>query len=315
MPRYRVYGMTMATDHPLSVPLPASDDPADLRFEVSETAPDEIDVDRMAPTYAEGRRQDGRPHFAYHALGDRDVVRLIGAMDFHCWPDRIVCHLRVAEHRYLIEVALFGMVLSLWLERRGRLTLHGSTVVVGDRAIAFLSRQGGGKTSTVAAFVGAGPPLRADDLLVIARAEDRMVAEPGYPQLRLWPEQARHFVGTAEGYLTFHPAHDKRRVSLDERFGRFHAAPAVLGRLYLLRRSDRPDAGVVTRRLPAREAAIALVTHSYLPREMTPLGLQPARLAFIADMLRTVAVYELEVPLGLDELPRVVSAIEADLPA
>lgn len=320
MPRYGVYGITMATDHALGVPLPASDSPADVSFEVSETAPDAIDVDRMAPTYAEGRRPDGQPHFAYHALGDRDVVRLIGAMDFHCWPDRIVCHLRAPEHSYLVEVALFGMVLSLWLERRGRLTFHGSTVVVRDRAVAFLSRQGGGKTSTVAAFIRAGHALLADDLLVVGRAEDRMIAEPGYPQLRLWPEQARYFVGTAEGYPTFHPAHDKRRVTLDERFGRFQAAPAVIGRLYLLRRGDRPEAEVMARRLPAREAAISLVTHSYLPREMTPLGLQPARLAFIADMLHTVAVYELEVPLGLDELPRVVSHIEAehiepDLPA
>lgn len=311
MPRYRVYGTTLETEYPLSVPLPASDEPAALRIEVRDTAPDRVDVDGLAPTYAEGRREDGRPHFAYHALGDRDVVRLIGAMDFHCWPDRIVCHLRVPEHRYLVEVALFGMVLSLWFERRGRLTLHGSTVLVGDQAIAFLARQGGGKTSTVASFIAAGHPLLADDLLVLSRREDAVVAQPGYPQLRLWPHQARHFAGTAEGYPTFHPAHDKRRVTLDERFGRFHAAAAPLGRLYLLRRAEHPDAAVLARRLPSREAAIALVTHSYLPREMTPLGLQPARLAFIADLLRTLDVCELEVPQGLEQLPRVVSAIEA----
>lgn len=313
IPRYDVYGVTIGSDYPFAVPLPTSTSPVDLHFEVSEQPPDGTEIDQHAPIYVEGKRSDGRPHFEFYALEDRDVVRLTGAADFHLWPDRIHCHLVEPRHRYLVEVAMFGMIMSLWLERRGTLTLHGSTVVIGGEAVAFLSRQGGGKTSTAAACVAAGHALLSDDLLALERADGRVMAQPGYPQLRMWPEQARHFVGTDEGHPTFHPAHDKRRVMVGQGFGTFAASPVPLARLYLPRRSTRADAEVEIRPLTPRDALMALVGQSFLPRETMRYGLQPARLRFLADLLRTVVVSELIVPLGLDQLARVSRAIEADL--
>lgn len=313
MPRYLVYGVTLATDYPLAVPLPAGTEAPDARLEIGTDAPDALDLDRHEPIYAEGARSDGRPHFAFHALEDRDVVRLTGAMDFHCWPDRIYCHIVEPKHRYLVEVALFGMVMALWLERRGTLVFHASTAVVDDRAVAFLSRQGGGKTSTAAACVAAGHPLLSDDLLAVEQGDGAAMAQPGYPQLRMWPEQARHFVGTDAGHPTFHPAHDKRRVTLGPDFGSFAGAPAPLARLYLPSRAASPDVDVSIAPLPPRQAVMALLTQSFLPREMASYGLQPARLARIASLLTTAKVSTLHIPFGLDQLPRVVRAIEQDL--
>jgi hypothetical protein len=311
--RYRVYGITMETDVQLAVRLPATDADPDLVFELNASAPGEIDLEPLSRVYTEGRRDDGRPHFEYWALDDRDVVRITGVADFHCWPSHIVCHLRDADHRYLVEVALFGMVLALWLERRGTPTLHGSGVVVDGKAVGFLAGRGTGKTSTAAACVASGMPMLSDDLLALEEQDGQILAHPGYPQFRMWPAQARHFVGTDRGHQRIHPGRDKMRIDVGNGFGTFQAEATSLVRLYVPERAD--DAGAEVRMTPLRprEGMLALLRHSFLPRESARFGLQAGRFPFLAQLVRRVPILRLVVPNGLDQLPRVVDAIRADV--
>jgi hypothetical protein len=272
-----------------------------------------VDFADKQPVYAEGRRRDRPPDFEFFRLHDRTVVRITGAMDFHCWPDRIVCHLLDERHRYLLEVALFGMIMALWLELRGTVTLHASTVVVGGQAAAFSSRRGGGKTTTAAACVDAGHPLLSDDLLALEEAGAVFTAQSGFPQFRMWPDQAVHFIGSNAGLERFHPDHDKRRVNVGDGFGTFSSEAAQLGAVYLPERSDDADAQVTITRLRPREAALALVRLSFLPREVVRFGLQKRRLAFFARLIAVVPVSRIVIPAGLEQLPRAVAAVEADL--
>jgi hypothetical protein len=272
-----------------------------------------LDFTDQKPVYAEGKGRNGLPQFEFFRLPDRVVVRIAGAMDFHCWADRIVCHLLDESHRYLLEVALFGMIMALWLELRGVVTLHASTVVIGGRAVAFSSKRGGGKTAAAAASVHAGHPLLSDDLLALEQSGDVFTAQPGYPQVRMWPDQAEHFIGSDEGLERFHPDHDKRRVNVGSGFGTFFSEPAALGALYLPERADQAEAEVTLTRLRPHEAMLALIRLSFLPREVVRFGLQPRRLAFLAQLISTIPTSRIVVPQGLDQLSRAVAAVEADL--
>lgn len=311
--RYRVYGITIQTDVSLAVQLPPSEARVDLRFELSADPPDDLDLAAHEPRYVEGMRSDGQPNFSFWAIDDRYVIRITGGMDFHCWPDRIVCHLYEPKARYLVEIALFGMVLSLWLERAGVPTLHGAGAVINGRAVAFLAAGGTGKTSTAAACVAAGHPMLSDDLLALEERDGAILARPGYPHFRMWPAQARHFVGTDEGFPRAHPAHEKLRVPVGDRFGSLAAEPAPLARLYLPRRAETADAPVQITPLRARDAIVALMRESFLKHEVVHFGFQRTRLPFLARLLAVVPVCHLVVPNGLDQLPRAVAAIEADL--
>jgi hypothetical protein len=311
--RYSVYGVTLETDYPLAVTLPPSQDDVDVVFEVRSDPSDSTDLSAHPPIYVEGMRPDGRPNFEYWAFDDRDVVRITAAMDFHCWPDRIVCHLVEHDQRFLVEVALFGMILSLWLERRGTPTLHGSSVVIDGLAVAFLASAGSGKTSLAATSVAAGHQLLSEDLLAVAEVDGRMLAHPGYPQFRMWPAQARHFFGSAEGSQVIRPDRDKRRIAIVDRPGSFVTGPQPLARFYVPRRTGRGDSDVVITALPAREAMLTLIRHSFLPMEVVRLGLQARRLPILARLIGRVPVCTLSVPEGLEQLPRVVKAVEKDV--
>jgi len=309
---YRVYGITLWTDTPLAVSLPESRDPADVHFELTDASPGDP-VDGVTPVYIEGTRWDGQPDFSFWALEDRAVIRITGAMDFHLWPDRIVCHLYEAEYRYLVEIALLGMVLALWLERRGTPTFHGSAIVIDGRAVAFLGSAGSGKTSTAAACVRAGHALLSDDLLALDEREGVIHVRPGHPQFRMWPEQAVHFTGTDRGFVTVDPVRSKLRVPVGEWFGSFASGPVPLAHVYVLERAATTTMALGTRPMRPSEGAMALVRNSFLSREVVRYGIQRSRLEFLARIVADVPIRVLTMPLGLDRLPEAVAAIADDV--
>jgi len=179
--------------------------------------------------------------------------------------------------------------------------------------VAFMGAKGGGKTTAATGLIAGGHALLADDLLALRFDADRVWAAPGYPMLRLWPEQADHFVGDHERLPLVHPAFTKRRVSIPQELGRFHPASAPLRRLYVPRRSHRGALTITPMR--SRDAVIALVRESFLRDAVHGLGLAPRRLSTLAQTVRDVTVCTIRYPDGFDRLPEVVAAVEEDVAA
>ena len=311
MQRIDIYGTTLETEFRFATPGPVATGGATVRFTCEQVSePYELDPEGLVD--AQGRRDDGDADFAFYRLDGHDAVRITGATDFVVDDHHIVCRLVDPAHRYLIEIALLGMVFALWLERRGVPTLHAGAATVDGRGIGFLATRGSGKTSLVAGCMAAGHALLADDLLAVGWDGATAVGRRGWPALRLWPDQLHHFVGGGLDLPIVHPDQDKRRVSVGDGFGRFATGSAPLARLYLPERA--PDTDLVTiRRLAPRHAVMALVRHSFLPREVERFGLQQRRLAQLAQLVSTVPVALLRYPSGLERIGEVIAAVEQDL--
>lgn len=310
---YQVYGVTLASEYSFVSPLTLGSGAPDLHFSCVDHAPGGFRWEDATIVDAQGERADGLPHFVFSTFDGVTAVRLTGAADFYLWRDRIVCHLVDERHRYLVEIGLFGLVLSLWLEQRGVPTFHASGAVINGHAVAFLAARGGGKTSMAAACVAEGHALLTDDLLALDEESDVVFARPGYPMMRLWPEQACRFVNAWEDLPIVHPAFDKRRVAIGEHFGGFAGSRTPLRRLYLPERSDDPRTPVEMLPVNGQEAAVTLVRHSFLPREVQRFGLQSSRLPFIAALSASVPLQRLRYPSGYERLLEVVAAITDDV--
>jgi len=311
--QYDVYGVKMATAYAFAGPAPPAAGTPDLMFNCSDQAPLDVDWGAGELVDAQGPRPDGRSDFVFHRFLSHDAVRITDATDFHVFDDRILCHLLHDRHRYLVEIALLGMVMALWLERRGVPTLHASAVTIGDRAVGFLATRGGGKTSTAAACTAAGHPLLTDDLLALGEEATGLTGKRGWPALRLWPDQGHHFVKDYEHAPLVHPDYDKRRVPVGTGFGTFAAAPAPLARLYVPERHPDASTPVTVTPLTPQEALVTLIRHSFLPREVQRYGLQPQRLRTLGRLVAEVPISVLRFPTGFDRLSQVVGAIEADV--
>ena len=106
---------------------------------------------------------------------------------------------------YTVEIHLLGTILCFWLEQRGRRVLHASAVAFGGGALGFIAGGKSGKSSIAAAFMERGFPLLTDDFLALEGESSPLIGYPGYPQMRMWPDQAQHFMGSELGLPLVHP--------------------------------------------------------------------------------------------------------------
>jgi hypothetical protein len=307
--RYHLFGHHLATDFPFAVQLRACGHPADLTLARS---PDPLlaPADTRTPVFASSfRARDGASLTVLYRSEGGEVLRFHEAGDFRLHDERIEVDLAGARLD-LAELRFLGPVLSYVFERRGLPTIHASAVAVNGRAVAVVSRHGGGKTGLAAALVRAGFPLLTDDLLVLDERESGWEVRPAYPEMRMWPDEAAHFVGSPEDLPLVQADSEKRRVAIGNGgFGSFLDSAAPLACIYLATRRSETDGGGESQPVSRSEALIELVRHSFSPRLVEAAGLQPARLDRLARLVRAVPVRRLVYPSGFDHLPEVIRSL------
>ncbi len=233
-----------------------------------------------------------------------EILRFAGAGDFLLGSDYIVGYSPDWSNG-LAELRFLGPVLSYWFERRGLPTFHASAVSADGRALAFVSRHGGGKSGLAGAMIEAGAALLTDDLVVLEESEDCWEVRPSYPLMRMWPDEAGHFLGNYAGLPRVQKDSEKRSVAIGEGgFGTFLDASSPLACIYLATRVEGADA-VEIQPVSRSEALIELVRHSFSARLVAAAGLQPARLDLLARLVRSVPVRRLVYPSGFARLGEV----------
>src|SRR4030095_2367035 len=148
--------------------------------------------------------------------------------------------------------------------------------------------------------------LLTDDLLSVRLQGDRFLGHPGYPHMRLWPEQAQHFLGYYETLDVVHPAYNKRRVPLQE-FGTFCEQPQPLVALYIVERRNPTQHGtsIEITSVPRTEALLALIRFCFAAQLLKAVSHQRQRMTLLAPLVRRLPVRRLVFPSGFDYLPRV----------
>lgn len=319
MATYRLFGLTLASDFPFvsRLILIKNNDVPDFTFScaLGESSPGS--QQGVPPTYVSPLRiKDGESIFYLYRQPTFDVLRFSRVADFYLWPKRIVCNLLDPAYEYLVEIYLVGTVLSFWLERQGIPALHASAVVANDRVVAFLGTNTGGKSSLAATLLQAGYLLLTDDILAVERGRDMFIGRPGYPQIRLWPDQAEYFLGHHQNLQLVHPGGSKRRVPVGpDGLGAFCDMPKPLSCFYLPDRRDLQEGTIEITPVSRRDAVIELVRHSFLARIVAAMGLQSQRLDFFAQLVRHIPMRRVLYPSGSEYLPCVRERILEDLQA
>ena len=156
----------------------------------------------------------------------------------------------------LLRLSLLGPALALLLHQRGFLIVHASVVAQGDCAVAFLGKNGWGKSTIAAALHLKGYDLVTDDVAAIQLGADGPRVLPSFPQVKLWPEAARLLGGSPDTLPILHPDFDKRGWRAERGFA---LAPRRLDRIYGL----APGPAPAVEGLEPREACFEILGHWY----------------------------------------------------
>jgi hypothetical protein len=308
---WSLYGLVVATPHRFANRLVPSEGPADLWIRPVDAPPIAPGWTDLTPGYRSPALIDDTQHFLDVVVApDATVFRFTEVVDFFVLADGIAYQLHDPAYDYMVELHLLGFVLAYWLERAGWPALHASAVVVDGRAVAFLSNHGGGKTSLAATLLGLGHPLLSDDLVALTPAAGGFVARPGYPQMRMWPEQALRFVGRTD-LEQVHPGLTKRRVPVGPGgLGRFDGEPRPLAALYLPQRRDGGEVEFAT--MARGPALFELVRHTFLTGIVEGTGWAARRFATLGAVVARVPLRVVRYPNGLDLLPAIAERIADD---
>lgn len=86
-----------------------------------------------------------------------------------------------------IRLYLLGTCMGAILMQRRTLPLHGSAVMIGQSAYAFLGDSGAGKSTLSAALANQGYPLLSDDVVAVhySKGSSEPIVSPAYPQQKL----------------------------------------------------------------------------------------------------------------------------------
>lgn len=252
-----------------------------------------------------------------HALpGGWSYARYEGMFDFLISPpgDRIFYRLLAEVPLESFQTYTLGRIFSFALVKKGYEPLHAATVVVNQRAVAFMGASTFGKSSLAACFVAGGYRLLTDDVLRLEEQGGGYVAFPGPPRLKLFPRLARLYLGDASTGIPINTIslHPKRVFSLAA--AQTCATPTAVGAIYVVTapRKVYRKQRIAINSLPAVDALVKILsfTHNH---ELTGKERLARQFDAARRLIDKVPVRSLSYPRVLESLPEVRAAILADL--
>jgi hypothetical protein len=305
--QYGVYGISVRSEVPLALPDYAGAGLAEIELKrgTPQTFSDAIagtELTSRADWYHYAHLEDRSSYVRWRGLGEFLVSRGGGQILWDRAPEAPM---------ESFQVYLLGQALSFALVKGGFEPLHATTIVDQGEGIALLGDSGFGKSTLAASFVASGCPLLTDDLLLLRPAANGMQAHPGPPRIKLFPDVARRFLGSATDGVPMNAETKKQVIPLkgSQRCER----PVRLRSIYLLAppHEMRSTRRIAIEPLPAREAFLALVSNTFNRYIADPERLQ-RQVAENTRLLRSVRVKKLSYPRSLDCLAEVREAIVAD---
>lgn len=307
--RYFVYGMALHSEIPLALPEQGHGELGQIHLRLAPASRFSDAASRLRP------QPDSDSFYQSRFLPDGSTyVRWEGVGEFLISTDgcQIIGRQCDQAHAESFQVYLLGQALSYALVKQGFEPLHATAVVVNGKAAVLLGDSGFGKSSLAASFLEAGHRLLTDDLLILRASCRGVMAYPGPPRIKLFPRQARRFLGEVASGVSMNSGTEKLILPLHQ--ARSARDPVPLRAIYTLpppRSTARKD-GIRIAVLPPRESFIALVRHTFNYRIVTPARLE-RQFEAATQVAGVMPVKKVSYPRILASLPAVRDALIEDL--
>jgi len=213
-------------------------------------------------------------------------------------------------------VYLLGPIFGLVLRLRGVPSLHASSALFGDKAVAFAGAGGAGKSTIAASLALAGVPVLSDDIFPIDRREGQLYTRSAFPQIKLWSSSVKTlYEGNSDALPRLVPGNadwDKRYLDLTKQGHSFVDGRFPIACIYFLERVDESNEEARVEALSPPEALIHMVSHAYVNYALSK-AMRARELDFFGRLVKSLPICRLLLPNGLEHLRSLPSFIENDL--
>jgi len=318
--RYRFFGVNLYSDFEFKSPQHKSNFKPDLVFsKASSSFLGENDFKQYQKVFASPYLDERglSKLYLFHSETEKIyVMHFTGIADFYIKPNLVLYYLIDPTKYWMLEILFLSTVISFILELRGFLVLHASAVAIKNSAIAFLSNSGNGKSTLAAAMMKSNAQLISDDILPVKQRKNIFFGVPGYPQIRLWPDEPRNFLIETEQLNPVNLDTTNFTVTIDSgQVGKFCQKAKRIACLYIpqRRKLDFENDLVEISPVSQSEAIIYVLRFSFVPRIIEAVGYGKRRLESLTKLVSSVPVRSISYPSGLDRLSKITEVIMGDL--
>jgi hypothetical protein len=192
-----------------------------------------------------------------------------------------------------IRLYVLGSCMGAILMQRRILPLHGSAVVIDNKAYAFIGDSGHGKSTLASAFILRGFQLLTDDVIAVTLDIHNIpYVTPAYPQQKLWQESLDTFGMNSD---QFRPVFDRETKYAIPVASHFSADTLPLAGIFELIKTDCSHATI--RAIEKLERLPLLYRHTYRNFYLPKSGLTPWHFDTTARMSGNIDIYQLQRPL------------------
>jgi hypothetical protein len=307
---YHLYGLHVSSDFPLNYPAAEAWPPGLTDLKLVQASADDFSkaVSRLEPEMAEAwcryaQLPDGSIYLSWPGLFQFLISSNGRQIAGRQWGD-------ISWEAF--QTYLLGQVLSFALIKQGIEPFHCTALVTAGRAFGLLGDCGYGKSTLAAACLRAGFSLLTDDLLVLKEEDQRFLAYPSFPRIKLFPEMARALLGDSFNGVPMNPFTPKLIIPLGP--DRSCQEPARIEAFFVLRppRAKLPVDRISLRTLRSRGALMALMKNTFNVKVTEP-GRLKRLLAWSAKLAASIPIKSLSYPRDPERLPEVVEKIRLSL--
>lgn len=192
-----------------------------------------------------------------------------------------------------IRLYILGSCMGAILLQRKILPLHGSAVVIDNKAYAFIGESGHGKSTLASSFIQRGFQLLTDDVIAVTLGPDNIpYVTPAYPQQKLWQESLDTFGMNSD---EFRPLFDRETKYAIPVASHFSTDTLPLAGIFELVKMDCSHAEI--RSINKLERLPLLYRHTYRNFFLPDCGLTNWHFDTTARMSSNIDIYQLQRPL------------------
>lgn len=207
---------------------------------------------------------------------------------------------------YPINTWLYGTVFAYILQARGYLVLHGSAVVVDNKAVIFSGDSGAGKSTTAAAMVARGYPLITDDVVALRyNAAGELMMLPGSQRVKLWDDALVKFGRSADGLKQITNKDNKYELPIDN----YQSEEVAVAQFFELNHSSDCHTINVVQQSGHNKLSI-LIKNTYRYGMLRSMGKLSQHFKQVSHLAASIQVYQVTRPQDqycLDELVQEIS--------
>lgn len=193
-----------------------------------------------------------------------------------------------------IRLYLLGTCMGALLMQRKVLPMHGSAVVIDNKAYAFIGDSGNGKSTLASAFLQRGFQLLSDDVIAVSLGDGNVpYVTPAYPQQKLWQESLDFFGMEAD---QFRPVFDRETKYAIPVRSQFSTDILPLAGVFELVKTESVEAEL--RPIHKLERLQLLYRHTYRNFLLSDSGLTEWHFRTTTSIINKIDCYQLARPVN-----------------